>query len=157
MTALCPACETCAHCAKHGCIPVSGEAPVAAHRVVCDGRGRPIGYIAHDKDFPPSVTGKWAGRSLIDAEEAADFDPACITAVYAAPSPIPVVEAVGWQPIETAPKDGSEFLATYGRQGWVMLIVKWNALHKFWQTKGEPVAGFSSNATHWMPLPEAPK
>lgn len=62
----------------------------------------------------------------------------------------------GWQPIETAPKDGSDVLAVYGRQGNVMQIVRWNALHGFWQSKGEPEIGFTSNATGWMPLPPAP-
>ncbi len=62
----------------------------------------------------------------------------------------------GWRPIETAPKDGSEFIAIYGRQQNVMQIVRWNALHAFWQCKGEPVIGFTANATAWKPLPAAP-
>lgn len=67
------------------------------------------------------------------------------------------VQAVGaWQDIATAPKDGAEFLAIWGHQGNVMQVVKWNALHKFWQTKGEPIAGFTANATGWMPLPLPP-
>ena len=62
----------------------------------------------------------------------------------------------GWQTIETAPKDGSEFLAIWGRQGNVVQVVKWNHLHKFWQSKGEPVTGFATNATAWHPLPSPP-
>ena len=61
-----------------------------------------------------------------------------------------------WMPIATAPKDGNEFLAIYGRQGNVMQIIKWNALHGFWQSKGEPEIGFTSNATGWQPLPAPP-
>jgi len=59
----------------------------------------------------------------------------------------------GWQPIETAPKDGNEFLAIWGHQGNVVQVVKWNRLHKFWQSKGEPIAGFATNATRWHALP----
>lgn len=63
----------------------------------------------------------------------------------------------GWQPIETVPKDGSEFVANFGRQGGVRLLVYFNTIHKYWSSKGEWVPGFESNATHWMPLPAAPK
>lgn len=61
-----------------------------------------------------------------------------------------------WKPIESAPKDGSEFLACYTRQGNVTQIVKWNTLHGHFASKGEWLPGFTANATHWMPLPAAP-
>jgi hypothetical protein len=60
----------------------------------------------------------------------------------------------GWQPIETAPKDGCEFVACNMNQGGVMQLVSWNGLHRFWQSKGEPVF---MQATHWMPLPPPPQ
>lgn len=60
-------------------------------------------------------------------------------------------------PISSAPKDGGEFLACFVRQGNVVQVVKWNALHGFWQSKGEPLIGFSTNATHWARLPALPK
>lgn len=62
----------------------------------------------------------------------------------------------GWLPIETAPKDGREFLAIWQRQGNVVQIISWNQLHKFWQCKGELVSGFTSNATGWHELPTPP-
>ncbi|GEM_PF-5609681 len=61
-----------------------------------------------------------------------------------------------WKRIESAPKDGSEFLACYTRQGNVTQIVKWNTLHGHFSSKGEWLPGFTANATHWMPLPAAP-
>ena len=64
---------------------------------------------------------------------------------------------IEWQPIVTAPKDGSEFVACYGRQGNVKQLVSWNTIHKFWQSKGEWVPGFENNVTSWMPLPNPPQ
>ena len=70
-----------------------------------------------------------------------------------------------WQPIETAPKDGSEF------QAWVV-----NEYHQWWEPRARFVEGSDSfqvfgrvdydiddwdyvNAipTHWMPHPQPPK
>jgi hypothetical protein len=57
-----------------------------------------------------------------------------------------------WQPIETAPKDGSEFLACYARQGNCMVLVYWDRAHSPWISKGGFVSGFEYNATHWTPV-----
>ena len=63
-----------------------------------------------------------------------------------------------WQPIETAPKDGS--LIMIGRLGWAM-PARW----RFYETLGSGYWVFSNNQhikktdsqpTHWMPLPEPP-
>lgn len=62
-----------------------------------------------------------------------------------------------WQPIDTAPKDGTEFIATWGHQGFVMMLVSYNKVHGYWQMKGSPIRGLLENATHWMPLPDAPE
>ncbi len=61
-----------------------------------------------------------------------------------------------WQPIETAPRDGNEFLACWGLQGNVIQIVRWHAALGRFESKGEPIYGFVKNATAWMPLPEPP-
>lgn len=63
---------------------------------------------------------------------------------------------MSWQSIETAPKDGSEFLVVYGRQGNVMKLVRMNRMHGFFTSKGVPELGLMNNATHWMPLPTPP-
>ncbi len=62
-----------------------------------------------------------------------------------------------WQPIETAPKDGTEILVVYPRQGGVMQLVYWRHHYRSWMSKGETVSGLETNATHWMPLPEPPQ
>ena len=61
----------------------------------------------------------------------------------------------GWQPIETAPKDGTEILigehvpsATYNG-GWFFRVVYWNKNANDWSWPWNP--------TVWMPLPEEPK
>lgn len=76
-----------------------------------------------------------------------------------------------WQPIETAPKDGTPVLVYATRDGWVAKPARLVASYKsgFWQiygaAGGEPK---SSNIrdpqwldvvtpTHWMPLPNPPE
>lgn len=48
-------------------------------------------------------------------------------------------ELHGWKPIETAPKDGTEFIARYTLQGNVKQLVSWNTIHGFWQSKDKSV------------------
>lgn len=59
----------------------------------------------------------------------------------------------GWFPIESVPKDGSEFVAAYGNQQFVTQLARWCSLRGQWESKGSPQPGFASNATHWSPLP----
>lgn len=54
------------------------------------------------------------------------------------------VERYQWRPIETAPKDGSEFL----------LVQPDGSMHVSYHYQGS--WGFSPEPTHWMPLPPAP-
>ena len=69
-----------------------------------------------------------------------------------------------WQPIETAPKDGTNILAWPCSDGWgdeyFPYVVQWvdaNEYHEgMWrEAAGEKYDWF--NPTHWMPLPEPPK
>jgi hypothetical protein len=59
-----------------------------------------------------------------------------------------------WQPIETAPKDGSNFLQYSPRRGVTM-----NHWHAFKTEEGGCLNHivFNDMPTHWMPLPEPPK
>ena len=59
-----------------------------------------------------------------------------------------------WQPIETAPKDGSIVLIY--RDGYVIdqACCWYSKEFEYWT----PVGGYIfMGATHWMPLPEPPK
>jgi hypothetical protein len=77
--------------------------------------------------------------------------------------------ALEWQPIETAPKDGSEVLLYYPLEGLSehhsrRVICWW---HKGWSTRspgrwvfqGRAARGYSDEyqPTLWMPLPEPPQ
>jgi hypothetical protein len=62
-------------------------------------------------------------------------------------------EAQAWQPIETAPKDGTEVLAWRGgRRG----IVRWHENSSYWDEWHRPTAHCRVEPTHWMPLPLTP-
>lgn len=62
---------------------------------------------------------------------------------------------MSWQPIETAPKDGTPFLAAVeGRQNiGAMVVARRKAGWGGWQS----IPGdYAIRATHWMPLPDPP-
>lgn len=56
----------------------------------------------------------------------------------------------GWQPIETAPKDGTHIIAWQATDG---MRVSWFE-GGMWQNF--PWRSRRINPTHWMPLPEPP-
>lgn len=62
-----------------------------------------------------------------------------------------------WQPIDTAPKDGTEILLLETHYGGDMEMhhAKWGGdFHNAWiPSQG---IGFFDDATHWMPLPALP-
>jgi len=57
-----------------------------------------------------------------------------------------------WQPIETAPKDGSDILVF---ESGFWHIVYWNKQLSWWDTV-DCVESSDFNPTHWQPLPTAP-
>ena len=62
-----------------------------------------------------------------------------------------------WQPIETAPKDGTWIVICDGRHAGCFLAAYWDgdeeAPYKWFTVDGSYHADFP---THWMPLPEPP-
>ena len=76
------------------------------------------------------------------------------TKLYAAPSPPEGM--AGWQPIETAPKDGQAILVTDGMDCY---CVEWDEEFDWWTVDDNKLGPFrlrGSAPTHWMPLPPAP-
>lgn len=63
-----------------------------------------------------------------------------------------------WQPIETAPKDGTDILvADSGRQGVEMVSWKGGAKKGGWHTEDGRASYTTDFFTHWQPLPAPPK
>lgn len=65
-----------------------------------------------------------------------------------------------WQPIETAPKDGSTFLVWDSYYGTRIGRYFRRADHDDWLSYMDASGGSSKGgmrATHWKPLPEPPK
>jgi hypothetical protein len=63
-----------------------------------------------------------------------------------------------WQPIETAPKDGTPLLFTwYGGPDQDVLPVTsgfWSRVAEYWYSE---ISGARCKPTHWMPLPPPPE
>jgi hypothetical protein len=63
-----------------------------------------------------------------------------------------------WQPIETAPRDGTEFLGSGWNGGIVGGKRHYGIVHcAFGEFCGDDEDERFSYLTHWMPLPEPPK
>lgn len=71
---------------------------------------------------------------------------------------------MSWQPIETAPRDGTTIIVCYARcydmNGFAPISVQWRAYHpnaegaKEWRdSNGHRIQG----VTHWIPLPPPPE
>lgn len=65
---------------------------------------------------------------------------------------VPVGEIPAWQPIATAPRDGTEILV-YEIGG--MYFVRWESGTETWVSTDS--GAWIDDATHWQPLPAAPK
>lgn len=62
-----------------------------------------------------------------------------------------------WQPIETAPRDGTEFIACWQPEGYDYQLVNADT---YWWGRGECFISHEAGRiepTHWMPLPAPPK
>jgi len=54
-----------------------------------------------------------------------------------------------WRDISEIPKTGEEVLVCFTKQRNVKKLVRWNKIHKYWESKGKIELGLESNATHW--------
>ena len=70
------------------------------------------------------------------------------------------LELSPWQPIETAPKDGTPFLAAIPWEGepWEILRMGWDKIAcMFGDATYAPFIEDQEQPTHWQPLPAPPK
>jgi hypothetical protein len=59
-----------------------------------------------------------------------------------------------WQPIETAPKDGSRFLLY---DGFIMAVAKWSGRDWVMAWNNDSLTEDNHTPSHWMPLPSEPE
>ena len=81
----------------------------------------------------------------------------------------PKADEDGWQPIETAPKDGTTMLVNHAEHALIgygpssrpsrqFALARWTGI--FWETGvpgGHAFGGADDQFTHWMPLPDPPE
>ena len=60
-----------------------------------------------------------------------------------------------WQPIETAPKDGTWVLVCQGQNN-IIRSAKWSIDYDHWEVSSGAMS-YIAGVTHWMPLPEPPQ
>lgn len=117
------------------------------------------GKLAMTEAVLEAVTDAAAGTPVSDFMESF-YIVRRVQELYAA-SAVPVRESPqeGWQPIETAPKDGAEYLAFKAQPG-VMAIARWyqgehrSVVEIFCLSTNGTYCGYP--LTHWMPLPALP-
>ena len=120
--------------------------------------------MADNKNASPSVALKAVApvdvyKAFAPFIENDTFDKDHVTAIsraVASALSAQVQDVAGWQPIETAPKDGTRLLLMWepfsGMSEHVELG-KWNVRNGWVNTYGH---AFSGSPTHFMPLPAAP-
>ena len=96
---------------------------------------QPVAWMTHSQDILPLFHKTHAGALCWGAE------------------PVPLYALEGWQPIETAPKDGREILVY---EPMYCTIGQWvDSKHGgAWWIEGGQITG---HPTHWMPLPPPPE
>jgi hypothetical protein len=68
----------------------------------------------------------------------------------------PVAAAPGWQPIETAPKDGTHILAHDGNTYYPAVVIHWFESGWFFSTYPTDIEN-EYDPVRWMPLPTPPQ
>lgn len=63
------------------------------------------------------------------------------------------IQKGGWQSPDTMPKDGKEFLVKFLSQSNVVMIYRWNGIHEYFESKGEPYSGLQKQNVVWHQIP----
>lgn len=85
--------------------------------------------------------------------------PCILVPVASIPGGLATIEGLvsgktGWQPIETAPKDGTPVLLFDCGAYW---LVEWNKRTGRWEGLDSSFVASPEPGAHWMPLPAAPE
>ena len=64
--------------------------------------------------------------------------------------------AQSWQPIETAPKDGTQIIIAVAGDEYEPSWAWWSDRHRAWFIPHTSIA-YQMEPTHWMPLPPPPE
>lgn len=94
---------------------------------------------------------------LIGVRMDASYDPSSREKIAALKAAIALMRGQSWQPISTAPRDGSEVLiSNFGRS---VVVASYERDYGGWCYRWHPYDGPSvyGDATHWQPLPTPPK
>lgn len=111
---------------------------------------KPVGYVSQ-KGLDYLMSGQINGAASVEPVKTRT----ATIPLYASPAPLPVGVASEWQPMDTAPKDGSRVLCWH--PGW--LAPESGCLYgMFWASNGYAAdhGGWKYQPTHWRPLPPPP-
>jgi hypothetical protein len=106
----------------------------------------------HCLDFAQECAREWWEKSKGQKLQLAEVNDLLVDIFDSMPSPSLLADAAAWQPIETAPKDGTEIL------GWDdcaegPTVISWNDR---WQVAWDATEYRPQPLTHWRPLPPPP-
>ncbi len=145
------------HQVEHELSPVFAEcAEIALEHVGAGpdyGTEQRLGYDEACRDIAAAIRTRASNRKVMDAlvENAATDLPTAedVRGILAPAAP----QEVQWQPIETAPRDGTGFLACVGK--W-QTVCCWNKHRNNWCAVAPGYPNYESGEypTHWRPLPD---
>jgi len=98
--------------------------------------------------------GRWANLPE-DWRESENMPGKTYRPLYAAPHPIDLAQPA-WQPIETAPKDGSVILICGSSPKYFVADVKWDGEWFLFSPEKDQYTEPCFAASHWQPLPTPP-
>ena len=137
-------------------VAASAEADAVVGLLPCPFCGKPPALVTDGPDdYDPTDSDDWRVYHVFCENEncvqpGVYGDEIATTAIVAWNT-----RATAWQPIETAPKDGTEVLLGHANSIWLDYWTMANELDGFWamcdQWEDPEVP------THWMPLPAAPQ
>jgi hypothetical protein len=96
-------------------------------------------------------------RAAAEKRQGMDLRAFTLPELIALISRMPVLPQTSWQPIETAPKDGTLVLICgFGSEGYFVADAKWDGEWLLFHPDNDDHTEPSYNVSYWMPLPAPP-